>query len=186
MRKNFGAKPACYPMPVYVIGTYNADGSVNAMVAAWGGISEEKEISICVDDAHKTVENFLKSGAFTVSMATEKMLKACDYVGMVSGNDVPDKFEKAGFTATKSELVNAPIINELPMCLECRLISYEVESCRLVGEIVNVSADESVLDDNGDVDAAKLRPICFDPMKHCYHVLGEKVGNAFSDGAELK
>ena len=186
MRKNFGAKPACYPMPVYVIATYNDDGSVNAMVAAWGGISEEKEISICVDDAHKSAENFVRSGAFTVSMATEKMLKACDYVGIVSGKDVPDKFEKAGFTATKSELVNAPIVNELPMCLECRLVSYDVESCRLVGEIVNVSVDESVLDEEGNVDAAKLRPICFDPFKHCYHVLGEKVGNAFSDGAELK
>ena len=186
MRKSFGPKPMCYPMPVYVIGTYNADGSVNAMVAAWGGISEEKEISICVDDAHKTVENLLKSGAFTVSMATKKMLKACDYVGMVSGNDVPDKFEKAGFTASKSELVNAPVINELPMTLECRLISYDKESCRLVGEIVNVSADEAVLDEEGKVDVNKLQPVCFDPVKHYYHVLGEKVGNAFSDDAELK
>lgn len=186
MRKSFGSKPMCYPMPVFVIGTYNADGTVNAMVAAWGGISEEKEISICVDDAHKTVENFLRSGAFTVSMATKERLKSCDYVGMVSGNDVPDKFTKAGFTASKSELVDAPIINELPMSLECRLISYDKESCRLVGEIVNVSADEAVLDEKGMVDVHKLQPICYDPMNHFYHVLGEKVGNAFSDGGELK
>lgn len=186
MRKSFGSKPMCYPMPVYVIGTYNEDGTVNAMTAAWGGISEENQISICVDDAHKTVKNFMRSGAFTVSMATVKMLKACDYVGMVSGTDVPDKFCKAGFTASKSELVEAPVINELPMTLECRLISYDAESCRLVGEIVNVSADEEVLDAEGKVDVNKLQPICFDPMNHFYHVLGEKVGNAFSDGKELK
>lgn len=186
MRKNFGAKAMCYPMPVYIIGTYNADGTPNAMNAAWGGISEEKEISICVDAGHKTAENILARKAFTVSMATAKYVTACDYVGVVSGNKEPDKFAKAGFHATKSELMDAPLIDELPMAVECKLISYDSESCRLVGEIVNVSADESVLDRDGKVDPAKLQPITYDPMNHHYLVLGEKVGHAFKDGLALK
>ena len=186
MRKNFGAKPMCYPMPVYMIGTYGADGTPNAMNAAWGGISEETEISICISADHKTTENILSRKAFTVSMATAKYIAACDYVGIVSGNQVPDKFAKAGFHATKSEFVDAPLIDELPMALECELISYDSESCRLVGRIVNVSADESVLGDNGKVDVSKLQPITFDPMNNHYLVLGEKVGQAFHDGVALK
>ena len=186
MRKNFGAKAMCYPMPVYIIGTYNADGTPNAMNAAWGGISEEKEISICVDSAHKTAENILARKAFTVSMATAKYVTACDYVGVVSGNKEPGKFAKAGFHATRSEFVDAPLIDELPMAVECRLISYDGESCRLVGEIVNVSADESVLNEDGKVDPAKLQPITYDPMNHHYLVLGETVGHAFQDGLALK
>ena len=114
MRKNFGAKAMCYPMPVYIIGTYGEDGTPNAMNAAWGGISEEAEISICVSAEHKTTENILLRKAFTVSMATAKYMTACDYVGIVSGNDEPDKFAKAGFHATKSEFVDAPLIDELP------------------------------------------------------------------------
>ena len=186
MRKNFGAKPMCYPMPVYSIGTYGADGTPNAMNAAWGGISEETEISICISADHKTTENILLRKAFTVSMATAKYIAACDYVGIVSGNQVPDKFARAGFHATKSEFVDAPLIDELPMALECALISYDHESCRLVGRIVNVSADESVLGDNGKVDVSKLQPITFDPMNNHYLVLGEKVGQAFHDGVVLK
>ena len=186
MRKNFGAKPMCYPMPVYIIGTYGADGTPNAMNAAWGGISEETEISICISADHKTTENILLRKAFTVSMATAKYIAACDYVGIVSGNQEPDKFARAGFHATKSEFVDAPLIDELPMALECELISYDPESCRLVGRIVNVSADESVLGDNGKVDVNKLQPITFDPMNNHYLVLGEKVGQAFRDGVALK
>ena len=186
MRKNFGAKPMCYPMPVYIIGSYGTDGTPNAMNAAWGGISEETEISICISADHKTTENILSRKAFTVSMATAKYIAACDYVGIVSGNKEPDKFTKAGFHATKSEFVDAPLIDELPMALECELISYDPESCRLVGRIVNVSADESVLGDNGKVDVNKLQPITFDPMNNHYLVLGEKVGQAFYDGLVLK
>lgn len=186
MRKNFGAKPMCYPMPVYIIGTYGVDGTPNAMNAAWGGISEETEISICISADHKTTENILLRKAFTVSMATAKYIAACDYVGIVSGNQVPDKFARAGFHATKSEFVDAPLIDELPMALECALISYDHESCRLVGRIVNVSADESVLGENGKVDVKKLQPITFDPMNNHYLVLGEKVGQAFHDGVALK
>ena len=186
MRKNFGGKPMCYPMPVYIIGTYGTDGTPNAMNAAWGGISEETEISICISADHKTTENILSRKAFTVSMATAKYIAACDYVGIVSGNKEPDKFAKAGFHATKSEFVDAPLIDELPMALECELISYDPESCRLVGRIVNVSADESVLGDNGKVDVSKLQPITFDPMNNHYLMLGEKVGHAFHDGVALK
>ena len=186
MRKNFGAKPMCYPMPVYIIGTYGADGTPNAMNAAWGGISEETEISICISADHKTTENILSRKAFTVSMATANYIAACDYVGIVSGNKVPDKFARAGFHATKSQFVDAPLIDELPMALECELISYDSESCRLVGRIVNVSADESVLGENGKVDVKKLQPITFDPMNNHYLVLGEKVGQAFHDGVVLK
>ena len=186
MRKYFGAKPMCYPMPVYIIGTYGADGTPNAMNAAWGGISEETEISICISADHKTTENILLRKAFTVSMATAKYIAACDYVGIVSGNQVPDKFARAGFHATKSEFVDAPLIDELPMALECALISYDSESCRLVGRIVNVSADESVLGENGKVDVSKLQPITFDPMNNHYLVLGEKAGQAFHDGVVLK
>ena len=186
MRKSFGAKPILYPMPVLIIAAYAKDGTAHAMNAAWGGMSEEKEISVCISADHKTTECILASGAFTVSMADEAHVTACDYVGVVSGNDVPDKLARAGFHTTKSELVNAPLIDELPMALECRLTSYDAESCRLVGEIVNVSADERVLNEAGKIDPAKLRPITYDPMNHTYLVLGEVVGHAFSDGLKLK
>ena len=186
MRKNFGAKAICYPMPVFIIGTYNADGTPNAMNAAWGGISEETEITICVDDSHKTAENLLARKAFTVSMATAQQMTACDYVGIVSGNKEPEKFARAGFHATRSEFVDAPLIDELPMALECEVISYDPETCRLVGRIVNVCADESVLGDNGKVDVRKLQPITYDPVNHQYLVLGESVGRAFQSGTALK
>ena len=186
MRKDFGPRSACYPMPVYIIGTYGKDGTPNAMTAAWGGISEEAEISICISADHKTTKNILERKAFTVSMATAKYMAACDYVGIVSGNQEPDKFAKAGFHATKSSFVDAPLIDELPMALECLLIDYEPEACRLVGEIFNVSVDESVLGENGKIDVSKLQPITYDPMNHHYLALGEKVGQAFHDGLTLK
>lgn len=184
MRINFGAKTAVYPMPVFIIGSYDENGIPDAMNAAWGGISEEKEISICVSEDHKTTRNILASRAFTVSIATADYVKECDYVGIVSGNKVPDKLEKCGFHTTKSEFVHAPLIDELPMALECELLSYDVETCRLVGKIINVSVDECVLTD-GKVDPAKLRPITYDSFNHHYLVLGEKVGNAFSDGKQI-
>lgn len=185
MRKNFGAKPMVYPMPVFIIAAYSGDGVANAMNAAWGGISEENEISICISPEHKTTENILASGAFTVSMADSVHVAECDYVGIVSGNKVPDKLDICGFHTIKSEFVNAPIIDELPMALECRLKSYDAESCRLVGEIVNVSADERVLNEKGRVDPALLKPITYDPMNHTYTTLGEVVGTAFSDGLKI-
>ena len=185
MRKNFGAKPILYPQPVFIIAAYDESGLPNAMNAAWGGISEENEISICIDAGHKTTKNILAKKAFTVSMATADYVAECDYLGVVSGNKTPDKLAKCGLHTEKSGFVDAPLITELPMAVECRLISYDEESCRLVGEIVNVCADESVLTD-GKIDPQKLRPITFDPANHAYLTLGEKVGNAFSDGLKLR
>ena len=186
MRKNFGAKEMCYPMPVFIIGTYNEDGTPNAMNAAWGGVTEEAQLTICVDAEHKTAENVLARKAFTVSMGTAETVTACDYVGIVSGNKEPDKFRKAGFHATKSAFVDAPLIDELPMALECEMLSYDPESCHLVGRVVNVCVDEAYLDEKGKVDVAKLQPITFDPVHHNYLVLGEAVGRAFHDGLTLK
>ena len=185
MRKNFGAKPIIYPQPVFIIATYNDDGTPNAMNAAWGGISEHNQITMCISEDHQTTKNVLARGAFTVSMATVDTVVACDYVGIVSGGKVPDKMEKAGFHTTKSEFVDAPLIDELPMAAECKLLSYDGESCRMVGEVVNVCADESVLT-NGKIDPMKLRPITFDGVNHTYLALGKKVGTAFSDGLKLK
>ena len=186
MRKNFGAKPYTYPQPVFILAAYGEDGTPCAMNAAWGGISDDNELSMCISAGHKTTKNILAKGAFTVSMATAKYLAACDYVGIVSGNTVPDKFEKAGFHAVKSAFVDAPLIEELPIAVECRLKSYDENTCRMVGEIVNVSVDESVLDENGNVDVAKVRPITFDPFNNNYVALGEIAGKAFHDGKELK
>ena len=186
MRKSFGAKPLCYPQPVFILSAYDENGVPNAMNAAWGGISEDKEISMCISAGHKTTKDILARRAFTVSMADAAHVTACDYVGIVSGNMVPDKVARAGFHTTPSAFVDAPLIDELPMALECRLVSYDPATCRLVGEIVNVSADETVLDEEGKIDPDKLQPITFDPIHHTYRKLGEKVGNAFSDGAKLK
>ena len=181
-RINFGVKPWIYPMPVLIIGTYDENGVPNAMNAAWGIISDFQEISISLSE-HKTTENFAVTGAFTVSIATENMVIPCDYVGIESASKVTDKFTKAGFHATKSEFVNAPLIDELPMALECKVKSFE--DGILVGEIINVTADESVLTD-GHIDMGKLKPIAYDPVSHAYVGIGEKVGTAFQDGLKLK
>ena len=159
MRKNFGAKPWTYPQPVFILATYNEDGTPDAMNAAWGGISDEKELSMCISADHRTTANVLAHKAFTVSMATVEQLVACDYVGSESGNKAADKVPRAGRHTTRSEFVDAPLIGKLPMAVECRLVSY---------------------------DPDKLRPIIFDPIHNTYRVLGEKVGNAFRDGAKLK
>lgn len=134
---------------------------------------------MCLSAGHKTVKNILARKAFTVSMADAPHEVECDYVGVGSANDVPDKLAKAGFHTTKSEFVDAPLIDELAMAVECRLISYDPDSCRLVGEIVNVSVDESVLTSDDKVDVDKLAPIVFDPINNAYYKLGDKVGNAF-------
>lgn len=181
MRKNFGAKTWLYPMPVLIIGTYDENGTPNAMNAAWGGIYDTGLVMVCLSDDHKTTENIKSSGAFTVSFATAKTVVSCDYVGIVSANEVPDKFARAGFHATKSEFVNAPIIDELPMTVECRLRGFNEDGI-CIGEIVNVSADESVLDENGRVNASLLEPIIYDSVTHAYRSVGEKIGQAFSDG----
>lgn len=183
-RISFGAKPLSYPQPVWIIATYDENGTPDAMNAAWGGISEENEVSVCLSTEHKTCLNFEKTGAFTVSMADADHVAGCDYVGIASGNDTPDKFEKAGFTATKSSLVNAPIINELAVCMECRVIEYNKDTCILRGEILNVSVDEKAMTD-GKVDIMKVKPICFDPFNNTYNIMGEVVGTAWGSGTEI-
>lgn len=171
-----------YPMPVLIIGTYDENGKPDAMNAAWGMISDEKEISISLGE-HKTTDNLKLNPDFTVSLGTEDTVKPCDYVGIVSGRDVPDKMEKAGFHTEKSEKVNAPLISELPFALECRMKSFE--DGILKGEIIGISADERILKD-GKIDLDAFRPIAFDPFGHTYTRPGKVVGRAFYDGAELK
>ena len=172
-------------MPVFIVAAYDKDFVPCCMNAAWGGIYDTNQVMVCLADDHKTTENIKKTGAFTVSFATAKTVVPCDYVGIVSANDVPDKFAKAGFRAVKSEYVNAPIIEELPMTVECKLVKFNEDGI-CVGEIVNVSADESILDENGKVNAKKLDPIIYDGVTHAYWNFGEKVGQAFSDGKKIK
>lgn len=186
MRKNFGAKPWTYPQPVFIIASYDENGTPDAMNAAWGGISDDTQLALCLSADHKTVKNIQAKGAFTVSMADAAHVTACDYVGVVSGNKEPEKFAKAGFHAVRSEFVDAPLIAELAMALECRLVSYDPETCRMIGEIVNVSADESILDEKGRIDPEKLEPITFDPVQNTYRKLGAVAGKAFCDGLKLK
>ena len=181
-RVDFGAHPFMYPMPVLIIGTYDENGIPNAMNAAWGMISDFNEVSISLAK-HKTTDNLEATGAFTVSFATEDTMIPCDYVGVVSANDVPNKFEKAGFHATKSSRVNAPLIDELPMAFECRVKSFENDI--LVGEIVNIVVDESIITD-GKIDPKKMKPIVYDSANHTYYSLGEVIGKAHEDGHKIK
>ena len=185
MRKNFGAKPILYPQAVFIIGSYDENGNADAMNAAWGGVAGVNKIFMCIS-SHKSTDNILARKAFTVSMGTADQMVACDYVGIVSANNEPEKMKKSGFHTVRSEYVDAPVIEELPMTLECRLISYDPETHYMFGEVVNVSADEAILGEDGNIDIAKLRPIIFDGVHAAYHVIGEKVGNAFADGAQLK
>jgi len=185
MRKNFGAKPILYPQAVFIIGSYDENGNADAMNAAWGGVAGVNKIFMCIS-SHKSTDNILARKAFTVSMGTADQMVACDYVGIVSANNEPEKMKKSGFHTVRSEYVDAPVIEELPMTLECRLTSYDPETHYMFGEVVNVSADEAILGEDGNIDIAKLRPIIFDGIHAAYHVIGEKVGNAFADGAKLK
>lgn len=182
MRKNFGAKSILYPMPVLIINTYDKNGIPNSMNAAFGGISDFDEISISLSE-HKTTKNVRLTKAFTVSLATTKYLEACDYVGIVSGNKVVDKVKKAGFTVAKSRRCNAPIINELPICLECKMIDFKNGILR--GKILNVSCDKKYLDKKGNIDLSKVHIITYDPQNNKYVELGKAVGTPFKDGKKL-
>jgi flavin reductase (DIM6/NTAB) family NADH-FMN oxidoreductase RutF len=174
-----------FPMPVLMIGTYNEDGTPDVMNAAWGGITLEDEITICIDTSHKTWANIAARKAFTVAFGTAATVKSCDYLGIVSGNKTLDKVAKSGFTAVKSAFVNAPVVNELPLVLECELVSMNEENCNVVGRIVNCAVEESALTD-GKPDAAKMKPVCFDPCRHVYRLMGDVVANAFSCGKEME
>ncbi len=185
MKNNLGKKTILYPMPVLMVGTYDKKGNADLMAAAWGGIFNEGLICLCLDKGHKTVANLKERKAFTVAIADEAHVVECDYVGIVSANQEPDKLAKAGFTAVKSANVDAPVIEQLPLTLECQLVSYDDTTEQAVGKIVNVIADDSILT-GGKVDPAKLNAITYDPENHTYIKLGAVVGKAFSDGKKLK
>ena len=186
MRKNLKTKAYIYPLPVLIIGTYDENGTPNAMNAAWGTVCDTAQVAVVLSAHHKTVQNLLKTQAFTVAIADCKNVVAADFVGLVSANNEPNKLEKTGWHTAKSEFVNAPIIEELPLVLECKLVSYDTETEICIGEVVNVSADEKVLGVDGQVDMAKLQPLCYASGVREYYTLGEKVGKAFSDGTKLK
>ena len=185
MRKDFGVKTWLYPMPVLIVAAYDENGIPNCMNAAWGGIYDTNQVMVCLADDHKTTKNILVSKAFTVSVADAKHVVEADYVGIASGNNTPDKMTKAGFSVTRSMFVDAPIINELPMTLECKLLKFNEDGI-CVGEIINVSADEAVLNADGQIDPQRLEAITYDPVCHTYIKLGEVVGKAFDDGKKLK
>lgn len=187
MRKNIKTTEAIFPMPVLMIATYNEDGSVNVMNAAWGTMLSRNQVILNLTETHKTVKNIKARKAFTVSIADSKHVVEADYFGVVSGNNTPNKFENSGLTATKSENVDAPIINEFPICMECEFIEYQDDEygCGVVGKVVNVTADESVM--NGDnVDIELVNAIAFDPYTHGYYKVTERVGEAFKDGLQLR
>ncbi|MBE6114143.1 MAG: flavin reductase family protein [Erysipelotrichaceae bacterium] len=186
MRKNFGPKPYMYPLPVLIIGSYDGEGNANAMTAAWGGLADSNKVVICVDASHKTIKNITETGAFTVSFANKDNVKQADYVGIISGNEESDKVATVGWHTTHSEFVNAPLFDELPVAMECELISYDYEFELMFGEIMNVCVDECVLDSDGKLDVGMFAPIVYDSMNHGYYTLGEKVGRAFKDGLDLK
>ncbi len=187
MRKNIKTTEAIFPMPVLMIATYNDDGTIDVMNAAWGTMLERDYVILNLTQTHKTVKNIKQRKAFTVSIADSKHVIEADYFGITSGNDTPNKFETSKLTATKSEIVDAPIINEFPICMECEFIEYQDDQygCGVIGKIVNVTADESVMD--GDNVSIKLvDAIAFDPYTHGYYKVGERVGEAFKDGLQLK
>lgn len=174
-------------MPVLMVATYNEDGSVNVMNAAWGTMQERGTVALNLTESHKTVKNIKARGAFTVSIADAAHVAEADYFGIASGNKVPDKLEKAGLTASKAETVDAPVINEFPLCLECKFIEYQANEygCGVIGKVVNVTADESVMP-NGKLDMSLVNAITFDPYTHGYYRVTERVGEAFKDGLQLK
>lgn len=183
-RKNLGAKPYSFPQPVFIIASYDENDVPCAMNAAWCGISGATEVTMCISASHKSTKNILKKNAFTISMADAEHVAECDYFGIATGNKVKDKLAVAGMTVTKSNHVDAPIINELAVCLECKLVSYNPETGIMKGEIVNVSVDEAALTED-KVDVSKVAPITFDPFNNTYHVIGPKVGDAWSSGKKF-
>ena len=187
MRKDFGPKTWLYPMPVLIIGTYDENGKANAMNAAWGGIYDYNQITVSLG-GHVSTDNIRKNKAFTISVGTKNTVAQCDYVGLVSQEKEPNKLDKAGLHPFKSNKVNAPLFEEFPFSLECELVSLDGnlgEGGTLVGNIVNISIDESVLT-NGKVDIKKLQPITFDSVNNKYLLVSEEVADAFKVGLSLK
>ena len=187
MRKNIQTTEAIFPMPVLMIATYNEDGSIDVMNAAWGTMLSRDQVILNLTETHKTVKNIKQRKAFTVSIADGQHVVEADYFGVVSGHNTPNKFENSGLKATKSENVDAPIINEFPICFECEFIEYQDDEygCGVIGKVVNVTADEKVM--KGDnVDIELVNAIAFDPYTHGYYTVTKRVGEAFKDGLKLK
>ena len=187
MKIDLGVKPYLFPMPVLLVATYCDDGSVNVMNMAWGQICARNMVSLKINERHKTSENLKQRRAFTLSLADEAHLEAADFFGIVSGRKMPDKFARSGLTAVKSEKVDAPIIQELPLTLECRVVKDEMTPYghMILGEIVGVLAEPSVLDESGNVDPKKLRAVIYDQMQSGYYAVGEKIGQAWRLGTGL-
>ena len=185
MRKDFGKKTVITPLPVVILGTYDENGVPNAMNAAYAGQIDSDQIMVSLSK-HKTTDNLELKNAFTVSFATKDTVVESDYFGIESGKDA-NKIEKAGFHAVKSAYVDAPVIEEYPLTLECKVVELQKdkEGYLLIGETVNMSADESILTD-GKVDLGKLQPIMFDSAMNKYRVIGEVVGDAFRDGLKIR
>lgn len=187
MRTKLKLTEGIFPMPVLMIATYNEDGSVNVMNAAWGTMVERDIVALNLSEGHKTVQNIKARGAFTVSIADAAHVVEADYFGVESGNRVSDKLARSGLTAGRAEAVDAPVINEFPLCLECEFIEYQggEYGCGVIGRVVNVTADERVMAD-GKVDISRVDAITFDPYTHGYYRVAERVGEAFKDGLKLK
>ena len=175
------SKGAIFPMPVLMVATYNEDGSVNVMNAAWGMMQEHDTVALNLSETHKTVDNIKRTGSFTVSFADAEHVVEADYFGVASGNKVKDKFARSGLTASKAETVDAPVINEFPVCLECKFIEFQNNEygCGVIGKIMNVTADEKVVSD-GNVDISKIQAIAYDPFTRGYYKVTERVGEAFN------
>ena len=187
MMREFGVKPYLFPMPTYMIGTYNEDGSVDVMMMAWGGICAEDRVALNLEADHKTVANLRARGSFTLAVPGADTLAASDFLGIASANQVADKLQRAGLHAEKSGRVDAPVIREYPLTLECVVEKFEDEpyGLRVLGRIVNVLADEKVLDEKGQIDPGKLGAFAFDQMGNGYYALGERIGQAWDSGAGL-
>lgn len=187
MKKSFGVQPYLFPMPTYMIGTYNEDDSVDVMMMAWGGICAEDMVALNLEADHKTVANLENRKAFTLAIPGTDMLVESDFFGIASSNKMPDKFARSGLHAVKSERVDAPVIEAYPVTLECIVEQIEEEpyGLRVLGRIVNVLADETVLDETGKIDAGKIHAFVFDQMQNGYYAIGEKVGQAWHSGTPL-
>ena len=184
MRKDFGVKAWLYPQMVLIIGTYDVNGKANAMNAAWGGMYDYDKVVIALSK-HQTTENLKVSKAFSLSFGTKETVVASDYVGVVSGLKEPNKIEKAGLTVIKSNKVNAPLFEEFPLALECEVEKFDEDEGVLIGKIINVSADESIIE-NGKINTDKLNAIVFDPINAKYRVVKEAVADAFKVGFTIK
>lgn len=188
MKNSLGAQTIVPTTPVWAIGTYNRDGKPNVMTAAWGGICCSKPpcVYVSLRKATHTYCNIVERKAFTVSIPSERYVKETDYFGIASGKNV-DKFSTTGLTPVKSDLVDAPYVEEFPLILECRVIKI-VEiglHTEFIGEILDVKADSSVLNEKNLPDIEKLKPIIWNIAGMTYHKVGSSVGQAFSIGKEV-